>query len=156
MFRRTVFGVTMAPIFAGLVALAGYVAENRAESTDEAAIRETVQAYFDGMMQGEPERLQVAFHEDAYLIGITRDGLTRIPFKEWSSRMTRPIPNADQFHNRIVSVDVSGLAALAKTDLDWPSVHYVDYLSLLKIDGEWKIVNKIWHQEPGRDHTSGA
>ncbi len=156
MFRRTLFGVTLAPVFAGLVAVAGYVAEHEAAKADEAAIRETVQAYFDGMVLGEPERLRAAFHEDAYLIGITRDGPTRIPFAEWSARMTRPLPNPEQFRNRVVSVDVVGMAAVAKTDLDWPSVHYVDYLSLLKVDGEWKIVNKIWHQEPGRDHGSGA
>jgi hypothetical protein len=42
---------------------------------------------------------------------------------------------------------MEGNAAVVKTDLEWPNIHYVDYLSLLKIDGEWKIVNKIWHQE---------
>ena len=49
--------------------------------------------------------------------------------------------------NRIVSVDMRGTAAVVKTDLSWPNVHYVDYLSLLKVEGEWKIVNKIWWQE---------
>lgn len=36
-----------------------------------------------------------------------------------------------------------------KTELVWPTIRYVDYLSLLEIDGRWWIVNKIWHEEPG-------
>lgn len=154
MFRRTLFGVALAPVFAAMVGVTAWAVS---ESPDEAAVRATVQSYFDGMMEGRPELLADAFHQDAMLIGITSRGLTRIPFKEWSAAMTRAIPNPDQYHNRVVSVDIAGDAAIAKTDLDWPSVHYVDYLSLLRIDGEWKIVNKIWHQEPGtRAHSSGA
>ena len=59
-----------------------------------------------------------------------------------------PAPaDANQRTNEILSIDIEGLAAVAKTELMWPNVRYIDYLSLLKIDGEWRIVNKIWHQE---------
>ena len=51
--------------------------------------------------------------------------------------------------------DITGTAAVAKVDLQWPRVHYVDYLSLIKIGDEWKIVNKIWHQGPPVEPRAG-
>ncbi|HEX8636521.1 MAG TPA: nuclear transport factor 2 family protein [Pyrinomonadaceae bacterium] len=46
------------------------------------------------------------------------------------------------------SVDITGNAASAKIILDYPTVRFTDYMSLLKIDGEWKIVNKTFYAEP--------
>lgn len=31
--------------------------------------------------------------------------------------------------------------------LEYPTVTYTDYMSLLKVDGEWKIVNKVFYAE---------
>ena len=122
-------------------------AHAQASNTDEVAIRAAVQAYFDGMMNGSQEALRRAFDAKAFLIGPGRTEPTRIPFEQWSAGMTKPITPADQYRNRILSIDIAGDAAVAKTELDRPRVEYIDYLSLLKTNGEWRIVNKIWHQE---------
>lgn len=37
---------------------------------------------------------------------------------------------------------------MAKIVLDYPTARLVDYMSLLKIDGDWKIVTKIFYAEP--------
>ncbi len=67
----------------------------------------------------------------------------------WRRFIERGRPeDANEYQNRIVSVDIAGTAASVKVDLLWPRVHYVDYLSLLKIGSEWRIVAKIWYQEP--------
>ena len=61
-------------------------------------------------------------------------------------------PAADEAQRRrwIESVDVTGNAAQAKIVLDYPTARLTDYMTLLKIDGQWKIVNKIFHSEPRR------
>jgi putative lumazine-binding protein len=41
-----------------------------------------------------------------------------------------------------------GNAASAKIVLDYPQVKFTDYMSLLKIDGEWKIINKTFDAQP--------
>lgn len=48
-------------------------------------------------------------------------------------------------------VDVTGNAAVARIELDYPAAFITDYFSLLKIDGEWKIMNKIFHVRPSRE-----
>ena len=44
--------------------------------------------------------------------------------------------------------------ASAKIILDHPATRFVDYMSLLKIDGEWKIVSKIFYAEPKAKPTT--
>lgn len=113
---------------------------------DEVAVRAVVQEYFDGMMEGSPEKLRGAFHPEAFLIGHDNTArITRIPVQRWSAGMNRPMATPATYRNEIASVDINGSAAMVKTVLDWPNVKYVDYLSLLKDgDGTWRIVNKIW------------
>ena len=36
----------------------------------------------------------------------------------------------------------------AKIDLDYPKVHFTDYMTLLKVDGEWKIMSKVYQARP--------
>lgn len=118
-------------------------------SADEDAIRATVENYFAGMMQGRAELLTEAFHSDARLIGVGQEGEALVlPVDRWAQGWEGRSPRDLSTHrNVILSVDIHGDAAMVKTDLVWPNVRYIDYLSLLKLDGEWKIVNKIWAQE---------
>lgn len=78
---------------------------------------------------------------------VRRDGsLFVTQFEEWRAFARRP-PSPEGKRNAIVSIDITGNAAVAKTDLVWPGIHYVDYLSLLKVGGRWLIVHKTWWQE---------
>lgn len=139
-------------IFAlALVAVTGWTtAAAWRRHADEAAVRAVVQKYFDGMLEGSPEKLGAAFDHDAVLLGVGHHGIVRLPFEAWSAELDEPFDDPEAYHSRIAAVDIAGDAAMVKTDLEWPSYHYVDYLSLLKIDGAWRIVNKAWHQEPSR------
>ena len=47
--------------------------------------------------------------------------------------------------SQIASVDVTGTVASVKVEEDYPGSHYTDYVSLLKLDGEWRIVNKVFY-----------
>ena len=35
-----------------------------------------------------------------------------------------------------------------KLKLDYPKVVFTDYMSMLKVDGRWVIVNKTFHAKP--------
>ena len=139
---RSVMVLAVALIGIGAVWFGGVVQE-----ADEEAVREVVELYFKGVDEHDQEALTRAFHPDAQLEASLGRYWER-PFSEWRNFANRPAPaDANQRTNEILSIDIEGLAAVAKTELMWPNVRYIDYLSLLKIDGEWRIVNKIWHQE---------
>ncbi len=47
--------------------------------------------------------------------------------------------------SRIASIDLIDTVATVRLELDrWPG-RYTDLFTLLKVDGEWKIMNKVFH-----------
>ena len=47
---------------------------------------------------------------------------------------------------RIASIDLVGSVATVRLELDdWTGDRFTDLFTLLKVDGEWKIMNKVFH-----------
>lgn len=138
--------------------LAAGAANLSARWADEAAIRQTVQYYFDGGKNRDSLTLRKAFHPEARML-FARDGeLVLVPIGEYITRVgsERLKPGeVDSTERKVVSVDVVGDAAVAKLELKRPSALLTDYMSLLKVDGRWLIVNKIFTRET-REHVSGS
>ena len=109
------------------------------------AVRAPVEAYLRGHATGDGEEWRKAFHPSAMVTGIRDGKLQTMTAPDFVSRAAgKPPADEAQRKRRIVSIDVSGDAAVAKVELDYPKVFFVDYLSLLKIDGEWKIAQKTY------------
>jgi len=120
-----------------------------AQDSEEAAVRKPLMNYLKGHETGKPEYMKMAFHTEGKLIFIRNGAYSTVEFPDYIARMTgKPADDEGERKRYIESVDISGNAAAAKIVLDYPSVRFVDYMSLLKIDGEWKIVNKIFNAEP--------
>jgi hypothetical protein len=47
----------------------------------------------------------------------------------------------------IAALEVSGDIASVKVVEDYPRSRYIDYLSLVRFDGAWRIVNKVYTAE---------
>jgi len=129
-----------------LLGLAGGVT---AQESEKAAVRVPLENYIKGHETGDPEFMKKAFHSEGNLIFI-RDGkyATR-SFADYIGGMNgKPAADEKDRKRAIESIDVAGNAAVARVILDYPTVRFVDYMTLLKIDGEWKIVNKSFYAEP--------
>ncbi len=125
---------------------------SQAQPAEEAAVRIPLENYIKGQATGDPEYIRKAFHPDARLFFNRQGKFSQLPLAEFVSRFTgKPAEDEAKRIRRIDSVNVSGDAAIAKLTLDYPTVTFTDYMSLLKIDGEWKIVNKTFHAEPKPD-----
>lgn len=109
------------------------------------AVRAPVEAYLRGHATGDGEEWRKAFHPSAMVTGIRDGKLQSMTAPDFGSRAPgKPPADEAQRRRRIVSIDVAGDAAVAKVELDYPKVFFVDYLSLLRIDGEWKIAQKTY------------
>ena len=121
-----------------------------APTADEAAVRAALQHYIQGHATGDGAHMRIAFHPAARLFWSSGDTLATRTSEEYIARMPGK-PGADEASGirkrRIESVDVTGNAAIGKIVLDYPDAHIVDYMSLLKTNGEWKIINKIFMTE---------
>lgn len=120
-----------------------------AQANEEAAARKPLEAYLQGHATGDSAHMRRAFLPTAHIEGI-RDG----KFLSWTADEYiagfKGQPPADESlrKRRIDSIDVSGNAAMARVTLDYPSGTFTDYFVLLKVDGEWKIANKVWTRQP--------
>ena len=98
--------------------------------------------YIEGTANGEPDRLKRAFHPDFNLYFVSNDSVNT-----WSGKGY--ISNVEQGRKsnrigKIISVDFENDAAIAKIEIDMPDRKrlYTDYLMLLKVKDEWKIIHK--------------
>ena len=105
--------------------------------------------YLQGHMTGSSEFILKAFQKDARIISIRDGKLASLSVDEFAKLFVgKPASDEAKRKRTIESIDISGNAAVAKIILDYPAIKFVDYMSLLKIDGEWKIVNKSFYAEP--------
>ena len=116
---------------------------------EKPAIEATLKNYLKGQATGNPEFLRQAFYKDARIIAFRGNKISNLSSEEFAGFFKSKIADDEAKRNRwIESLDISGNAATAKIILDYPTIKFNDYMSLLKIDGEWKIVNKSFYAEP--------
>lgn len=114
------------------------------------AICKTVQLYFDGMHFGDTAQLRSAFHSDAHLFGYYHGDFSRVSLEEWMTEvegMEKPSETGEVFDMRVVATDVTGPTAQVKVAELYAGLRYTGYLSLVLLGGEWKIVNKLYHND---------
>ncbi len=119
-----------------------------ADEKEMEAVKVPLENYLKGHETGNAEFMKKAFHTEGNLMFIRDGKYTTRSFSDYIAGMSGK-PAADEAaHKRwIESIDVSGDAATGKIILDYPTAKFVDYMTLLKIDGEWKIVNKSFTVE---------
>ncbi|MGF1730070.1 nuclear transport factor 2 family protein [Photobacterium kasasachensis] len=106
-------------------------------------VSQVIQRYFDGLHYGDTKKLREIFHSDAYL----KAPELRRSLDEWLALVAqrqKPATNGDEYAYRILSVDVVGQQAMVKVLCPLLGSIYIDFLGLLKEDGHWRIVNKMY------------
>jgi hypothetical protein len=112
------------------------------DKSQAAAVEKAVNYYLEGSLLGDPKVIAKAFHKDAKVQGIRKGKHDVYDMKTFLSFFNINKPGKHTTH--IISVDIEESAASVRAEWDMGTWKYVDYLSLLKHNGEWKIVNKIF------------
>ena len=108
-------------------------------------IKQVVQHYIDGARSGRGDDMRPAFHEDATIFGYVGPDLFAGPIKNLFAWNDANGPAAE-LKARIASIDVIETVATVRLELDnWTGTRFTDLFTLLKVDGEWKIMNKVFH-----------
>jgi len=112
------------------------------------AIARAVQQYINGARSGKGDDMKPAFHEDATIFGYVGADLFAGPIQQLFSWNDQNGP-ATGLQARIASIDLIDTVATVRLELEnWTGHRFTDLFTLLKVDGEWKIMNKVFHLHP--------
>ena len=104
-----------------------------------------VQHYIDGAKSGKGDEMKPAFHKDATIFGYIGTDLLAGPIQQLFNWNDANGP-ATALQARIVSIDHVDSVATVRLELDHRTGHqFTDLFTLLKVDGAWKIMNKVFH-----------
>ncbi len=113
--------------------------------TERDQIAEVLQYYIDGAKSGKGDDMKPAFHKDATIFGYAGADLFAGPIQQLFAWNDENGP-ATGLRARIANIDVVDTVATVRLELEnWSGSRYTDLFTLLKVDGEWKIMNKVFH-----------
>jgi hypothetical protein len=115
--------------------------------------------YFDGLYYGDTELLGQVFHPGAVYATATEgkgDGelllLTMGEYFPVVRQREAPSKRGEVRRDRIVSIEFAGpVTALARVELSMGPRRYWDYLTLVRVEGRWQVISKVFHFETVED-----
>ena len=114
---------------------------------DYQAIVAVLEQYNQGGKQADSALMKPAFSEQATIFGVDGEHqLTGGPIAGLFHTIDTAFRPSPQAQAAIVRVDIVGTAASARIDTDNISgFRFTDFFNLLKVEGKWTVVSKIYH-----------
>jgi len=102
--------------------------------------------YMEGASKGDLGSLKEAFHDDASMYGHIEGWRYDMPITQFFDVAVAKPGDTGSYRGRVLSVNQVGDAASAVVAEDgyWGSVSFIDFMTLIRLDGVWKIVNKTF------------
>ena len=119
-------------------------------SPDDAAIRKAIEDhYFKAQATGNGEHLKGTFVDEGRMMWV-QDGQLRVRTSaDYIGGFTgKPPADEAQRKRRVLMTDATGDVGIAKVELDFPDVKFVDYFTLARVGGSWKIIHKSFYRQP--------
>ena len=112
--------------------------------TDEQGVRACLENY----MSGDGARVEKAFHPSATMkyIDVQTKEFKDVPIAEYIARVKSNTSKMDR-KIEITFINIEGNAAQAKIKIETDKAILFDYMNLLKVGDEWKIVSKIFSRQ---------
>jgi hypothetical protein len=103
--------------------------------------------YVEGMRVGNARLIGEAFHRDAVMYGFNDGDLVGGPIQN----LYDFVEDKGEAPDMVVRLDVLAITpttAVVRVDMEKDAIgrDYIDFLSLVKIDGVWQVIAKIFHQ----------
>lgn len=132
-------------LFALLLTSAAFVAQ----ADETAAAKVPLETYIRAQATNDGALMRKAFLPSAHIEGVRSGKFTSWSVDEYVSFFNGKVsPEEPQRKRWIERVDVTGTAATATLQFDYPAVKITDHMVLLKVDGEWRIANKVYSSQP--------
>lgn len=111
------------------------------------AVIATANQYVEGLRIGSAQGVAQAFHKEAVMYGFTNGELLGGPIKNLFDFVEKN-GAAPEISTRLDVLAITPTTAVVRVDMETDAIgaDYNDYLTLIKIDGAWKVIAKVYHQ----------
>lgn len=113
------------------------------------AVAEALGRYFDGLHHSDAALLSGVFHPRAIYASASAGSLTHMTMDAYLPMVAaRPSPasRGEARQDRILSIAFAGpVTALATVACAIGEKRFTDLLSFVSLDGEWRIIAKVFH-----------
>ncbi len=122
---------------------------------DHGEITQALRAYFDGFYEGDIDTLKTIFHPACHLYSAATGEVEDRPMDVVYAAVAGRISDAELGNPKedaIITVDQSNPeCAFAKVMVALGDKRFTDYLTLVKSEGEWRIITKTFSYVPRPD-----
>ena len=116
--------------------------------SDFAAIAGVLETYFDGLYYADVERLAAAFHPKAIYATADETPLLYRTMDEYFAVVAKRVSPASRSESRRDVIDAIEFAgentAFARVRCSIGTRDFVDFLTLVRADGAWRIMAKVF------------
>lgn len=117
--------------------------------SDFTGVTATLQTYFDGLYHSDTGRLAQVFHPQAIYCCATEGQLLHRSMAEYFpivDQRPSPASRGQARRDRILSIEFAGpVTAFARVECAIAPRFFTDFLTLVRLDGRWQIVSKVFH-----------
>ncbi|GJL67234.1 MAG: hypothetical protein NPIRA05_22050 [Nitrospirales bacterium] len=115
------------------------------------AVAQVLGTYYDGLYHGNKEMLRQTFHPDARYVTISNGELLHLDMKSYLPKVEAresPASIGEPYGYTLESIEFAGaMTALVRMRSSMFGKHFIDFLSLIRVDGKWRIISKVFHDE---------
>lgn len=115
------------------------------------AVVAVLQNYFEGLYRSDTLILRQVFHPAAIYACATDGTLLTLRMDEYFpivDKRPSPASQGEKRMDRVLAIEFAGpVTALARVECSIKPKHFTDLLTLIKVDGHWQIISKVFHYE---------
>lgn len=120
----------------------------------EAAVKAALGLYFDGLHYSDTGRLAQVFHREARYVCATEEPLLHLAMPAYFAvveQRVSPASRGETRHDRIVAMTFAGESTVfVHAECTIGARFFTDFLTLIRTDGRWQIIAKVFHHVPHR------
>ncbi|HTO31037.1 MAG TPA: nuclear transport factor 2 family protein [Pararhizobium sp.] len=118
---------------------------------DFAAVMDVIARYFDGLHHSDTSVLKTVFHPKALYATATEGSLLELDMERYFpivDKRASPASRGEARADRIISIEFAGpVTAFARVECAIGVKSFTDFLSLIRVDGRWQIIAKVFHYD---------
>ncbi|KAM5441867.1 hypothetical protein MferCBS31731_003129 [Microsporum ferrugineum] len=112
-------------------------------------ILKAAQYYVDGLKTGNIEHSRQGFHPNAGMYGWLDGELKTVPIQALFDMIVERGCTPELIY-RLDIITMTPTTAIVEVDSEMENVGFRDHLAMVKVDGKWKTVAKLFHMYDGQ------